>query len=195
MNNLNRSSEDPDRRSSPRHTLVLRVGLLEQEGRPASCLVKNISPAGVQVKPYGRLDHGKNVTLRVGDEVAISGTVVWARDGLAGIEFEETLGREALLRVAQKMAAHRRRGAPRMNTDIQATIRTGGRAYSGTLCDLSMQGAKLRATQSVRFGESTVIDVAGLPSLRAFVRWTDGSEFGVSFETALPMQIIAELVA
>ncbi len=74
-----------ERRSSERHKLILRVGLLEHEGKSVFCLVKNISSAGVQVKPYSRVAKGSTITLRVGDESPIPGTVSWYRDGLAGI--------------------------------------------------------------------------------------------------------------
>ncbi len=183
-----------NRRLSDRHKLVLRIGLLEQETQSTFCLVKNISSAGIQVKPYGTLKPGRGVALRVGDEDAISGVVVWVREGLAGIKFEKLLDQAALLRVAQKMAAYRRRSAPRLSTDLTACVRTGGRAYRAKLSDLSLQGARLSTGQPLCFGESTIIDLPGLPSLKSYVRWKDGSEFGVSFDVPLPMQIIADLV-
>lgn len=184
-----------DRRSGPRHQLVLRVGLLEQDGRSIFCLVKNISSAGVQVRPYGRLTISNGASLRVGDEDPITGTVAWCRDGLAGVEFDEPLDPQALLRIGQKMAGHKRRHAPRVATDLTACLRTGGRRYSVTLCDVSMVGARLRGAQPIAFGETTMIEVAGLPSLKVYLRWSEGAEHGVSFDTPLPMQIIADILS
>jgi hypothetical protein len=183
-----------DRRSSDRQRLVLRVGLLEQESRSIFCLVKNISSAGILAKPYGTLIPGIGAALRVGDEDAILGTVVWEREGLAGMKFKCLLDQSALLRVVQKMVASRRRSIPRLSTDLHACVRTGGRAYRARLSDLSLRGARLSTRHPVCFGESTTLDLPGLPRLKSYVRWTDGSEFGVSFDVPLPMQVIANLV-
>lgn len=176
------------------HKLVLRIGLLDQETGPTFCLVKNISLEGVQVKPYGNLTRGAKVALRVGDEDPVPGIVAWVQDRLAGIVFEEVLAPQALLRVAQQLAVVRRRSGPRINTDLDASLRTGGRVYRVTLCDLSMQGARIRALRHVDFGGPTTLEVLGLPILKCYLRWEDEMEFGVSFEAALPMQIIANLL-
>jgi hypothetical protein len=172
----------------------LRVGLLEQDGRSIFCLVKNISAAGVQVRPYGRISEGTIVSIRVGDENSIPGTVVWSRDGSAGVEFEQPLSPEALLQFGQKMVSHRRRAGPRVITELRACLRTAGIRHSVTVCDLSMAGARLRTALPVTFGDTTLIEVPGLPSLKAFVRWSDGDEHGVTFQTPLPIQIIADLL-
>jgi hypothetical protein len=113
---------------------------------------------------------------------------------VAGIQFDQRLNPQALLRIGQKLVAHKRRHAPRVSTALTACLRTGGRRHAVTICDLSMAGARLRATQPVTFGETIIIEVAGMSSLRAYIRWSDGLEHGVSFDTPLPMQIIADLV-
>lgn len=184
-----------ERRSNARHKLVLRVGLLEMESGSTFCLVKNISSTGVQVKPYGPLKTGVSAALRVGDERAVDGVVVWNRDGLAGIEFTQTLNPQALLRIGQKMLSQRRRNSPRVATDLKASLRTGGRRHSVTVCDLSMIGARVRAKGSITFGDNTLLEVTGLPTLKAFIRWSEDMEHGISFETPLPIQILADLIA
>lgn len=184
-----------DRRSADRHKLVLRVGLIEQDGRSIFCLVKNISSAGVQVKPYGRVSQGISSSLRVGDEDPIAGTLVWSRDGLAGIAFENPLNPETLLRIGQKMVPHKRRTAPRVTRYLRGCLKTAGVRHPATICDISMMGARVRTVQPVTFGEVTTIEVPGLPALRAMVRWADGAEYGLSFHTPLPLQIIADLLS
>lgn len=183
-----------DRRSVERHKLMFRIGLIEQEGRICFCLVKDMSPVGVQVKLFGMLEERAAVTLQVGDDDSIPGYVAWMRDGTAGIEFDQSLSFEALMRVRQNLPVGRRRGAPRANTGLSVGLRTGGSRYGATLCDISLQGARLRTQRAVRFGESTMIEVPGLPSLKAYLRWTDGLDYGVCFETPLPIQIITALV-
>lgn len=186
--------EQCDQRSENRQKLVLRVGILEQDGRSVFCLVKNISVSGVQVKPYGSLSHSIDVSLRVGDENPIPGTVIWNRDGLAGVKFRQTLNPQALLRIGQKMRARGKRTSPRVTTNLKGFLRTGGKKHPITICDLSIAGARVRAGGPVDFGDRTILDVSGLPSLTACVRWSDVAEFGVSFHPPLPIQIVAELM-
>lgn len=183
-----------DQRSEDRQKLILRVGLVEQDGRSIFCLVKNISASGVHVKPYGTLSQETSVSLRVGDENPIPGAVMWKRDGMVGVKFAQTLNPQALLRIEQKTFVHRRRTAPRIITDLKGFLRTGGKRESVTIGDLSMVGARVRTKRPVNFGETTIIDVPGLPSLTACIRWVDGIEFGVSFHPPLAIQVVAELL-
>lgn len=188
------ASAEADQRSAGRHKLILRVGLLEQDDRSILCLVKNISATGVQVKPYGEVSPGKNVSLRVGDE-NVPGTLVWSRDGVVGVKFGQTLNPQALLRIGQNMVVHRRRTAPRVITDLKGTLRTRGIGRSVTICDLSMAGARVRTAQPITFGETTILEVPGLPSLTACVRWLNGAEFGVSFQPTLSIKMVADLLS
>ena len=98
-----------ERRTGTRETMVLRVGILTVEGRATFCLVRNISPMGVQVRLFGALVEGSDVQLRLGDEESLAGHLVWIRDGLAGIEFDAPLDPETMLRAMQKLAPARRR--------------------------------------------------------------------------------------
>jgi len=122
---LSRAAPKPtdakDRRLQERHTLVLRVGLLENEGNASFCLLKNISSKGVQVKLYASVREGTNVCLRVGDDDALEGRVAWVRDGNAGITFGKCLDPDTLLRVRQIVSPDRRRASPRVRTSARAT--------------------------------------------------------------------------
>lgn len=71
QNNANKAvtcDHDAERRSGKRHTLVLRVAVVDDGKRASFCLLKNISPDGVQVKSYAPLEIGAMVTLFVGED-------------------------------------------------------------------------------------------------------------------------------
>jgi hypothetical protein len=36
-----------------------------------------------------------------------------------------------------------------------------------------------------------MVELQGLPAIKGYIRWSDGEESGVAFETMIPMQIIA----
>ena len=182
------------RRKRVRETMVLRVGIIDDGQLSSFCVLKNISSAGVQVKLFGEISAGTRVRLRVGDEDALSGVVVWVRDRLAGIEFDRMLAPDQMLRVAQKLASTRRRSSPRLSTSAHAILRTGGRTYAAELCDISTSGARVRTRTAMRLGPSVTLNLPHLPAVKCYVRWISDGEMGLSFEAPLPIQIISEWI-
>lgn len=173
--------------------MVLRVGLLEHDGRTTFCLVKNISSHGVQVKLFGSLRRGVRLHLKVGDEAALSGRAIWLRDQLAGIAFDKALDPSVLLRVTKKLeAAARRRSSPRVDAVARIVMRTGGRTCSAELRDISASGARVRTARPIVVGPSITLDLPGLPPLKAYSRWACENELGLVFDSPIPIQIIAE---
>jgi hypothetical protein len=182
------------RRKRVRETMVLRVGIIDDGRLSSFCVLRNISTAGVQVKLFGEISAGTQVRLRVGDEDPLSGHVVWVRDRFAGIEFDRMLAPDQMLRVAQKLASTRRRSSPRLSTTTCAILRTCGRTYAAELCDISTSGARVRTRTETRFGLSVTLNLPHLPAIKCYVRWVTNSEIGLSFETPLPIQIIADWI-
>lgn len=184
-----------DRRSEPRQTLILRVGLLAHERRTTYCLVKNISTAGAQVKLYGQIAKGTEIDLKVGDEDGLAGRIAWVKDAAAGIEFHSPVDAATLLRAVQRIPTTKRRSSPRVTTVAQTLLRTNGRTYPGELRNISATGARIQTLQPIRPGPAVMVTLPDLPPIRAFVRWHDDTDLGLVFETPLPIQIIAEWVS
>lgn len=195
MTNSNSALMDPahaaERRGDDRSTMVLRVGLLNIAGRSAFCILRNISSKGVQVKAFAPVLEGADVYLQVGDEKHFEGRVAWVRDGLAGIAFISPLDPTALLRVRQMATPQRRRASPRARVSKFAILRTGGQEYCSKLCDISALGAKIQSNRPIKPGRAAVLLLANLPSLNAYVRWIDGRDAGLVFETPIPIQIMS----
>lgn len=183
-----------ERRMEVRYTLILRAGVIEQQHRSSFCLVKNISNAGVQVKLYAPLEVETDVTLRVADEPPLGGRVAWMQDRTAGIHFHEELDPTALLRVQQKLRPNRKRSMPRMNVVASAILRTRGRTLRAIVRDISSLGARIETDTILSAGDRAIVEFADLPSIEAFVRWSDGREAGLVFQTPIPMQIIAHWI-
>lgn len=183
-----------ERRKEARHKLILRVGVLEQGGRSALCLVKNISPSGVQIKCYASPIVGEQASIRVADEAPIRGRLLWLEGDIAGMSFDEELEPAELLRVEQKLRPNRRRTTPRVNIEAAAYLRTGGHIYRAAVCDISSMGARIKTTSPLKPGDRVIITLSDLPSLESYVRWRTEDEAGLVFETPIPMQIIAQWV-
>jgi hypothetical protein len=188
-------TEQPtERRSRKRQRMVLRVGVLSDGKRTSFCLVRNISPFGVQVKLYGQLEPATEVNLRVGDEKPLAGHVAWVRDEQAGIQFHSSLDPQILLRVTQKLAPIQRRSLPRVNAVAHTILSTGGRRYPAKLCDISASGARVRTHRPISAGPHVMLTLPDMPSIKTYVRWAADNDLGLAFETPLPIQIIAEWV-
>lgn len=183
-----------ERRKESRYTLILRVGVLEQNGKASLCLVKNISSSGVQLKCYARPDVGAEASIRVADEAPLRGRLVWMDGEIAGMSFDVELDAAALLRVQQKLRPNRRRTTPRVNVQAAACLRTGGRIYRAAVCDISSMGARIKTNSPLKPGDRAIVTLDDLPSLETYVRWSEGDEAGLVFETPIPMQIIAQWI-
>lgn len=183
-----------ERRKEARYTLILRAGVLEQNGKTSFCLVKNISTTGVQVKVYAQPELGADASLRVADEQPVTGRVAWIKGDVAGISLHDELDAATLLRVQQKLRPNKRRAFPRLSIEAAALLRSRGRVIRAEVQDISSLGARVRASGDLAVDERTIVELADLPSIHAYVRWVDGEEAGLSFETPIPMQIIATWV-
>ena len=72
-----------ERRAGERHTLILRVGVLQQAGKVSLCLVKNISSKGVQLRLYSQAKADAPASIRVADELPVHGRLIWLRGDMA----------------------------------------------------------------------------------------------------------------
>lgn len=183
-----------ERRKEARYTLILRAGVLEQNGKTSFCLVKNISTTGVQVKVYAQPELDVDASLRVADEQPVTGRIAWIKGDVAGISLHDELDAATLLRVQQKLRPNKRRAFPRLSIEASALLRSRGRVIRAEVQDISSLGARVRASGDLAVDDRTIVELADLPSIQAYVRWVDGEEAGLSFETPIPMQIIATWV-
>jgi hypothetical protein len=189
--------DDPgaeERRKEARYTLILRAGLIEQDGKTSFCLVKNISATGVQLKVYAQPVMDGNATLHVADETPVTGRIAWVSGDSAGMTLTQALDAATLLRVQQKLGANKRRAVPRMRVEASALLRTGGRVLRATVRDLSSLGARVSANSKLHPGDRTIVELRNLPAINAYVRWVDGADVGLAFETPIPTQIIAQWI-
>jgi hypothetical protein len=175
-------------------TLVLRAGLLEQSGKTSFCLVKDMSQSGLRAKLYSGGFQLGPVIVRIADAEALGAQIVWIADGHAGITFDHALDGDAVCRLGSKPRPNARRSVPRVTTAARAIVRSGGRSIAAELCDISSFGAKVRTRRSLKPDRAAVVDIPDLPSIRAYVRWSDGQDSGLEFATPIPMQVIGHWI-
>ena len=80
---------------------------------------------------------------------------------------------------------------PRVPVQAMGILRVGGRRVSAEVCDISSLGIKLRTSIPLEPGSRAIIELLGMPSLKAYVRWSDGESTGLIFETPIPLHILS----
>lgn len=185
----------PERRLEERQTTLLRIAKLVTARDQRLCMVRNISRAGAMLKLYQPLAVNEAVEVEITPECPVAGTVIWVQDDLAGVAFTEPIDVIAALRGGNQESPYRRVSRmPRLEVHRPARMCTDELECDVTLCDLSLNGAKI-ATDAALAGDAEVaIFVAGLHPLAGRVRWCRDSHAGVQFDVPMKMDTLADWV-
>ena len=185
---------DDDRRHHARHVTVLRVAKINTPQSEELCLVRNISASGMMVHVYSNLSVGDTVSTELNSGKPISGKIAWHREGMIGIEFDETVNPDRVL-AGQDFApttAHPR--PPRVGLDLRGRIRVGSRYQAVTLCNISQGGANIRPSEPDSVLDKVVLLVNGLPPIAGSVRWQDQEHAGIEFDIPVSFDVLARWV-
>jgi len=183
-----------DRRRHARHVTVLRVAKINTPQSEELCLVRNISGKGMMVHVYSDLPVGERVTTEINSGKPIPGKVVWHREGMIGIEFDEYVDPDRVLTGsdAGPRAPHPR--PPRVGVELNGRIRVGTRYQTVTLCNISQGGANIRPSEPDSVLEKVVLMVNGLPPIAGSVRWQDQQNAGIEFDVPVSFEVLARWV-
>ncbi|GGB23358.1 hypothetical protein GCM10011380_11350 [Sphingomonas metalli] len=78
-----------------RSSVIIRADIRPADGRAVTRRVRNLSLTGACVDHEGELAVGQRLMLDMGRLDAIEAEVVWVKDRLAGIHFEEPIDLDA----------------------------------------------------------------------------------------------------
>jgi hypothetical protein len=176
----------PERRGSERFLKILRVGTLVVDGRHELCLIRNISAGGLMAHVYSPLIPGQRVTVELKTNQLVAGSVVWVRDGNAGIQFEARMDVAELLANPAILDNGWRPRTPRVEVDRMATLRTGARTTWVQVRDISQSGIKVESDEPPAAGEEVVVTLDGFPPLHGVVRWSNDEQGGIAFNQLIP---------
>ncbi len=187
-----------ERRADVRHVAVMRVATLHTMHGEVLCLVRNISEGGLKARIWSRLDIGDPLTTEFKSGHHVRGRVVWQADDHVGIQFNETGNVGAILGGDEDPAPGSHPRAPRVHVERLGRVRSGARYHSIMLRDISQGGAKVLLAPEDRWerGEpSIVLTLAGLPPIEGRLRWHKEEVAGLTFNTPLPLDLLARWVA
>jgi hypothetical protein len=173
------------RRRDARTVTLLIVGRIIGDQADGLCRIRNISAGGLMAEVFAQFAVGEPVRIELRNGQVVQGAVRWTKDDTLGVEFEEPVADLKQL-LAEPRPVRRKPGvplvrAPRLPTDCSADIQLDGRHYLGAVTDLSQGGARLVTSAPLERDRLLTLAIAGLPHLRAAVRWVNEEESGVAF--------------
>jgi hypothetical protein len=181
-----------DRRNQQRYVTVLRVAKLTTPHSEEFCLVRNISAGGMMAHIYSELEVGDSVQAEISSGQPISGKILWRREGVAGIGFDERVDPASILTGEHRAPVPQR--APRVGIEVRARIRVGAQYRFVTLCNISQGGASISPPEPGELGQKLILMANGLPPIAGVVRWQDQEHAGIKFDVPLSFDLLAKWV-
>lgn len=177
-------------RSAPRFTLLLRTAKLIGVAGEYLCVVRDVSSTGISVRTFHPLPSGHLVLeLPNGDRHALE--KVWEKDGAAGFRFA---GEVDVARLIEGKGRFPKRGV-RLHVELAATLTTLGATHDAVVRNLSQQGARIDTRSRLALDQRLQLELKGLPSIRAVVRWRKEDEYGLAFVDTFQFAELARLAA
>ena len=182
-----------ERRADERLSATLRVAkLTSASGIQQLIKVKNLSAGGLMAIAPDVPSVGDQVQVELSSE-KIPASVVWIRNDILGIKFEQNLDLGELLAGRKQRHGFRAR-PPRLDISCKASVRVGKLYYSVDVHDISLEGMKVEPIEEYCVGKKVVVVVESLRPIKGEVRWYSDRRAGIVFDTPLEFQELTEWV-
>lgn len=181
-----------ERRTDERIPATLSIVRLRGERGDQLARLRNMSAGGVMAEIGQPLHVGEVVEVEIQSQV-IPSTVVWTRDGAAGIKFDQTVDLGELLAGRKPRHGFRAR-PPRLEVNCKCSLKLGDKYYTCEVQDISLGGMKVAPVGEYCLGKPIVAVVESLRPLRGEVRWFNEGNAGIVFDKPLTFEELAEWV-
>lgn len=181
-----------DRRSDDRVIPLLKVAKLTNEEGEKLIRIRNISAGGLLCEVSDPPAVGEQVEVEFSAQ-KIPSSVIWIREGLAGIKFDQTVDLGELLAGRKPRHGFRPR-PPRLSVDCKASVRLGKVYYTVDVQDISLGGLKVEPIEEYCVGKKVIVVVESLKPIKGEVRWYSDRRAGIVFDRPLEFEELAEWV-
>ena len=154
--------------------------------------VRNLSAGGLMAEVGQEIAVGEKVEIEFNSQ-KIPSTVIWTREGAAGIKFDENIDLGELLAGRKPRHGFRPR-PPRLQVQCKASVRVGKTYYNCDVHDISLGGMKIEPVEEYCLGKSVVVVVESLRPIKGEVRWFADRKAGIVFDKELTFEELAEWV-
>ena len=179
-------------RADDRLVPLLRVAKLSTESGEKLMRVRNVSAGGLMGEIADPPPVGESVSVEL-SSLKIPSSVVWIREGMAGLKFDQTVDLGELLAGRKPRHGFRPR-PPRLEVACKASIRVGKLYYTVDVHDISLGGMKVEPIDEYCVGREVVVTVESLRPIRGEVRWYSDRKAGIVFKKPLEFEELTEWV-
>ena len=181
-----------ERRVDERVAAQLRVGKLSNAaGEQQLIKVKNLSAGGLMAIVNSAPSVGDHVSVELSSPEKMPATVIWTRDDLVGLKFDQNLDLGELLAGRKQRHGFRPR-PPRLDIKCGASVRVGKIYYTVDVHDISLGGMKVEPIEEYCVGKKVVVVVESLRPVKGEVRWYSDRRAGIVFDRPLSFEELAE---
>ena len=180
-----------DMRRTPRMALLMRMAKLVSAQGEFVCVVRDVSLQGISIRMFHALPSCDLFTLELQTGNCYDIRKVWVRDRDAGFEFAQAVD---LQKIIQETGTYPKR-AMRLAICLPITFATRQARRSGTILNLSQQGARIESDALLAIDETICLEGHDLGDVHAKVRWRKGREYGLVFDDTFSLQDFARLAA
>jgi PilZ domain len=182
-----------ERREEERISAMLRVGkLVDAAGNQQLIRIKNMSAGGIMAIVTHSPAIGDQVRIELSSE-KIPATVVWTRDNVAGLRFDQDVDLGELLAGRKPRLGFRPR-PPRLEIPCKASVRLGKIYYTVDVHDISLGGMKVEPIEEYCVGKKVVVVIESLRPVKGEVRWYSDRRAGIVFDKPLDFDELSEWI-
>jgi hypothetical protein len=181
-----------ERRIDERLIPLLKVAKMTSGSVERLIRVRNISAGGLMAEISEPPAVGEAVSVELSSE-RIPSTVLWVREGLAGIKFDQNVDLGELLAGRKPRHGFRPR-PPRLDVECKASVKVGKFYYIVDIHDISLGGMKVEPIEEYCVGREVTVVVESLKPIRGEVRWFADRRAGIVFNKPLEFEELAEWV-
>ncbi|HWI75654.1 MAG TPA: PilZ domain-containing protein [Sphingomicrobium sp.] len=181
-----------ERRADERLVPLLKIAKLVSETGERLMRVRNISAGGVMGEVSDPPAVGDHIAIELSSQ-KIPSTVVWIREGLVGIKFDQSVDLGELLAGRKPRHGFRPR-PPRLNVECKASVRLGKVYYTVNVHDISLGGMMVEPIEEYCVGRPVTVVIESLRPIKGEVRWFSERRAGIVFDKPLDFEELAEWV-
>ncbi|WP_206367646.1 PilZ domain-containing protein [Sphingomonas piscis] len=182
----------PERRADERLTPLLRIAKIKSNAGEQLMRIRNVSAGGLMAECSHLLEVGEAVKVEFSSQL-IPSSIVWIRDGLIGVKFDQNLDLGELLAGRKPRHGFRTR-PPRLEVNCKASVQVGKMYYTVDVQDISLAGLKVEPIDERCLDQKVVVVVESLRPIRGEVRWYSNRTAGILFDKPLAFEELAEWV-
>ena len=181
-----------ERREEERVSPMLRIAKLTSSAGQQLIRIRNVTAGGLMAEINQLPAVDEQVALEMSSQ-KIPSTVVWVRDGLVGLKFDQGVDLGELLAGRKPRHGFRAR-PPRLDVKCKASVRVGKLYYTVDVQDISLEGMKIEPIEERCLGEEVIVVVESLRPIRGEVCWFSDRKAGIVFKKPIEFEELAEWV-